>query len=165
MCHWHTAGSLGWPFPVLKYKYIFQIKYTEAILSNSTWKLLWFEITKMLIAVVKNQFIVSFIIIFGTLSFPIWVRIHPWKGEVTCWDLHNITSICNVFMVVSMWPGHSRLWKQAIWSHTWTIYQKVFEFSEMLRQKISWVTPSYCFFLRKTHILYVYKCLIHMHDV
>jgi len=30
--NWHSAGSLGWPFPVLKYKYIFQIKYTEAIL-------------------------------------------------------------------------------------------------------------------------------------
>jgi len=29
----------------------FQIKYAEAILSNSTRKLLWFEITKMLIAV------------------------------------------------------------------------------------------------------------------
>jgi len=27
---------MGWPFPMLKYKYIFQIKYTEAILSNST---------------------------------------------------------------------------------------------------------------------------------
>jgi len=49
----------------------FQIKYTEAILSNSTRKLLWFEISKMLIAVFKNKFIVSFIIIFGTLSFPI----------------------------------------------------------------------------------------------
>jgi len=36
---------------VLKYKYIFQAKYTEAILSNSTRKLLWLEITKMLIAV------------------------------------------------------------------------------------------------------------------
>jgi len=34
-------------------KYIFQIKYTEAILSNSTWKLLRFEITMMLIAVKK----------------------------------------------------------------------------------------------------------------
>jgi len=29
----------------------FKIKYTEAIISNSTRKLLWFEITKMLIAV------------------------------------------------------------------------------------------------------------------
>jgi len=48
---WHSAGSLGWPFSKLKYKYIFQIKYTEAILSNSTRQLLWFEITKMLIAV------------------------------------------------------------------------------------------------------------------
>ena len=23
--NWHSAGSLGWPFPMLKYKYIFQI--------------------------------------------------------------------------------------------------------------------------------------------
>ena len=39
--NWHSAGSLGWPFPMLKYKYIFQTKkYTEAMLSNSTWKLL-----------------------------------------------------------------------------------------------------------------------------
>ena len=49
--NWHSAVFLGWPFPVIKYKYIFQIKYTEAILSNSTLKLLWFEISKMLIAV------------------------------------------------------------------------------------------------------------------
>ena len=57
---------------MLKYKYIFQIKYTEAILSNSTRKLLWFEIkiTKILIGL-KNKFIVSFIIVFGTLSFTI----------------------------------------------------------------------------------------------
>jgi len=48
--NWHSAGSLGWPFPVVKYKYIFQIKYTESILSSSTRKLLRFEITKMLIA-------------------------------------------------------------------------------------------------------------------
>jgi len=33
---------------MLKYKFIFQIKYAEAILSNSTRKLLWFEITKMI---------------------------------------------------------------------------------------------------------------------
>jgi len=49
--NWYSAGSLGWPFLMLNYKYISQIKYTEAILSNSTRKLLWFEITKMLIAV------------------------------------------------------------------------------------------------------------------
>ena len=56
---------------MLKYKYIFQIKYTEAILSNSTRQLLWFEITKVLIASLRKKIIVSFIIIFGTLSFPI----------------------------------------------------------------------------------------------
>ena len=40
--NWHSAGCLGWPFAMLKYKYIFQIKYTAAIpfLSNSTRKLL-----------------------------------------------------------------------------------------------------------------------------
>jgi len=51
--NWHSADSLGWPFPVLECKYIFQIKYIEAILSNSTLKQLWFEITKMLTAVEK----------------------------------------------------------------------------------------------------------------
>ena len=61
----------GWSFLMLKYKYIYQIKYTEAVLSNSNRKLLWFEINKMLIAVLQNKFIVLFIIIFGTLSFPI----------------------------------------------------------------------------------------------
>jgi len=49
--NWHSAVSLGWPFPMLKYKY--QVKYTAAILRNSTRKLLWFEITKMLTAVKK----------------------------------------------------------------------------------------------------------------
>jgi len=34
-----------------KYQDIFQIKCTEGILSNSARKLLWFEITKMLVAV------------------------------------------------------------------------------------------------------------------
>ena len=47
---------MGWPSPVLKYKYIFfQIKYAEAVLSNSTRKLLWFEITKMLTAVQEKN--------------------------------------------------------------------------------------------------------------
>jgi len=75
-----TVGTVPvpWAFPVLKYWYNFQIQYTEAILLNSSPKLLWFEITKMLIAVqekdlhhLKNHSkIASFIIIFDTLSFP-----------------------------------------------------------------------------------------------
>jgi len=39
---------------MLKYKYIFQIKYTAAILSASTRKLLRFEISEMLIAAFKQ---------------------------------------------------------------------------------------------------------------
>jgi len=54
--NWHSAGFLGWPFPMLKYKYIFQIKYTETILLNSTRKLLWFEINEMLLAVYRKIF-------------------------------------------------------------------------------------------------------------
>jgi len=32
--NWHSAGSLGWPFPMVKYKCIFRIKCTQAILST-----------------------------------------------------------------------------------------------------------------------------------
>jgi len=53
---------------VLKYKYVFQIKYTEFTLSNSTRKPLWFEIAKMLVAF-KNKFIALFVMIFDTLRF------------------------------------------------------------------------------------------------
>ena len=56
----------------------FQVKYTEAVLSNSTRKLLRFEIAKTLIAVLKTNFMVSFIVIFGTLSFRI--------GCLQCFD-------------------------------------------------------------------------------
>jgi len=50
-----TTGTVLVPFPILKEKYIFQIKQddTEAVLSNSTEKLLGFEITNMLNAVKK----------------------------------------------------------------------------------------------------------------
>jgi len=69
--NWHSARFVGWQFPMLKYSYVFQIKCTEAILSNSSFvkqhsELFWFEITKIRIVVC-----VSFIIIFGTLSFPV----------------------------------------------------------------------------------------------
>ena len=55
-----------------------RLKYTEAIVSNSTRKLLWFEMTKVLIAVLENKLIVLFVIIFGTLSFP--------SGCLQCFD-------------------------------------------------------------------------------
>jgi len=46
------------------------MKYAEAILSNSSRRLLWFEITKML-TTAKNKFTVLFVIIFSTLSSTI----------------------------------------------------------------------------------------------
>jgi len=53
---------------MLKYKYIFQTKYTEAISSNSIRKLLWFEISKMLIAV------------FLKISRPKFIVVSYWEG-------------------------------------------------------------------------------------
>ena len=50
------------------------------MLSNSTRKLLWFEITKTLTAALRNKFIVSFIIIFGTLSVPCCYREVGWTS-------------------------------------------------------------------------------------
>jgi len=47
---------------------IAQTKYTEAILSSSTRKLLWIEITQMPITVLRNKFFVLVIVILGTLS-------------------------------------------------------------------------------------------------
>jgi len=62
---------------MLKYKYIFQIKYTEAISSNSTRKLLRFKITKMLTAVKK----LIHTIIFGTFSFHIVANTREVMGK------------------------------------------------------------------------------------
>jgi len=59
----------------------FLIKYTETILSIfCTPKLLWFEITKMLAdCSLKNKFLMSFLIIFDTLSFPRKKEMHTYN--------------------------------------------------------------------------------------
>jgi len=58
---------------MLKYQNIFQIKYKEAISSNSTVIVRYYQNAD---AVLKDNFIVLFIIIFGTLSFPIKYSVH-----------------------------------------------------------------------------------------
>ena len=74
MCRysWHSAGSLGWPFPTLNIYISNKVHGNNAVKQHSE-TVKWFEMTKMLIAVLGNKFIVSFIIIFGTLSFPVGV--------------------------------------------------------------------------------------------
>ena len=90
---------------MLKYKYIFQTKYTETVLSNSTRKLLRFEIISKMLIAVKNKLIVLFVIIFGMRSFRIrrlrlWCyamqprnhslviswRLPSWLTFITCTD-------------------------------------------------------------------------------
>ena len=93
---------------MLKCKYIFQIKYTEAILSNWTRKVLWLEIRKILNAL-KNEFIVLFIIIFSTPSFAIFIQsCCPWVlvsmlQKVSCWH-HCIYPFVGV-ATISEWGG------------------------------------------------------------
>ena len=53
--------GLDWPFPMLKYEYIFQIKYKQ----------FYQTAPGKLIAVKRNNFIVLLIIIFGTRLFRI----------------------------------------------------------------------------------------------
>jgi len=67
--------------------YIFHIKCTEAISTNSTQKLLWLEITKMLIAVGKKNYCVIYynfrhIILPCCAHSPIFAQrvIRPWNS-------------------------------------------------------------------------------------
>jgi len=83
--NWHSAGSLAWQFSTVKYKYIFQINYTGAILSNRTRKQLWFKVTKMLIAVKKINllcYLLHFLAHFRSLSS--WPHILSLAG-FQCW--------------------------------------------------------------------------------
>jgi len=107
---WHSAGSLGSPFPVLNYKYIVRVKYTEGIFSNVTRKPLRFEVTKRDCSLIKKiNFIVSFVIISGTISFPIAV----FMAVLSRWTC----SICDIlsclflslslsFLIISSTPVH-----------------------------------------------------------
>ena len=113
--------SLGWPFSVLKYKYIFQVKYTEAILSNNSRKLLRFEITKMLIACslklnllcyllqfsayFRSLYITSFVII-GRVVSRLWqVEICPDAFTVLVIGLNHTYSVA-ITLPMSPWRGH-----------------------------------------------------------
>ena len=113
--------SLGWPFSVLKYKYIFQVKYTEAILSNNSRKPLRFEITKMLIAcsLKKNLlcYLLQFSAYFRSLYIPSFVIIgrvvsRLWQVEI-CPDPLTVLAIglnptysLAITLPMSLWRGH-----------------------------------------------------------
>ena len=58
--------------------------------------MLWFEIAKTLIAVSVQEFTVSFIIIFGTLSFPVVYSTERQRLCTTRWAWHSSSrgSIC-----------------------------------------------------------------------
>jgi len=89
---WHSAGSLGWPLPMLKHKYIFSNKIygIDYIKQHSETVTVWNY--QNVDCSLKNKFIVSFIIIFGTLSFPMR-RSFLVSGEPASVLLHWVLSI------------------------------------------------------------------------
>ena len=83
---------------MLKYKYICPLKYTETILSNSSRKLLRFE---MLIAV-KNKFVVLFIVIFDRLLISIACHRAQTDGALFCeyvdtWRADSLEIVVSAF--------------------------------------------------------------------
>jgi len=100
---WRNAGSLGWSFPMLKYRYIFQIKYTEAIFSDIT------EITVMVLnyqnahCSLRKEIILLLITIFGTLSFPIAIRTRCGYLRMNHWSRIGLSVYCtSVFSIISI---------------------------------------------------------------
>jgi len=69
---WHSAGSLGWPFPAMKYKYIF-FKYNtrKQFYRTALGNCYGLKLAKCWLQFFNNKFIVLFTIIFATLAFPI----------------------------------------------------------------------------------------------
>ena len=57
--NWHSAGSLGWPFPMLKYKYTLRIKYTEVIYQTTIGNCYRLKLPNADCSL-KDKFIVSF---------------------------------------------------------------------------------------------------------
>jgi len=66
-------------------------------MTNSTRELLWFAISKMLIAVKKNKFIVSLIIIFSTL-------VPPNNNDYDC--IFSLSAYCKLYCISSMQHTH-----------------------------------------------------------
>ena len=61
---------MGWSFPVLKYKYIFQVKIHKSnFYQTALGSCYGLKLTKCQF-LFKNKFTVLFITTFGTLSFP-----------------------------------------------------------------------------------------------
>jgi len=66
---------------MLKYKYIFQVKYTDQCYQTALGNCYGLKLQKMLTAVFIGKFIVFVIIIFGTLSFPVGNRRMPVRED------------------------------------------------------------------------------------
>jgi len=102
--NWHSAGFLCWPFPVLKYKCIFQINIRKQFCQTALGNCYGLKSTKMIIAdLKKNKLVVSFIMIFGTLSLRIIIQSVRRRASI-CWNrllpsqlllLRQATTGCN----------------------------------------------------------------------
>ena len=115
----YSADSLGWAFAMIKYKYIFEENIRKQFYQTALEKCYGLKLPKLLIAILKNKFIVLFIIIFGTLSFPIltiyghklgFYRHRPISAS-TVYVTVRCPSVCPVSRVQQRWAAGARLTK------------------------------------------------------
>ena len=80
---WHSAGSLGWPFPILKYEYFFSNKICGSnFVKHHSETVMFWNYQNVDCSLRKKFFVsLSLIIIFGTLSFPIADGNRPTGGK------------------------------------------------------------------------------------
>ena len=109
----NTAGSMVWLFPMLKYKYIFSNKICRSnfIKQHSKTAMVWNQQNAN--CRLKNKFIVSFIVIFGMLSFPM---LFSTEGLVRC---------ARVFPLPFQWvcgglSTSAYLWRRTVRPRSWS---------------------------------------------
>ena len=98
----HIAGSLCWPFPTIKYKYIFSNKIhgNNFIIQQS-------ENVMIRNYQNENKFILLFVIIFETLSFPLNVATaHPDGLQILC-SCATLTTIVHILHLAVCLPTPS----------------------------------------------------------
>ena len=105
--NWHSAGSLGWPFSMPRYKYIFQIKYTEAILSNTTRKLSWLEISKMLHDCSLKINLLSHLLLFSAFFRSLFKCICKLNVNVKMCFLRHKTNINDIDVATNKMIAHT----------------------------------------------------------
>jgi len=100
--NWHSAGSLGWPFPINKNISFEQNRPTQKqFYQTALGNCCCLKLAKCGCSLKKTKFSVLSVIIFGTLSFPVIKLKHRCIDATGVQDIQEITCnfvICGMFV-------------------------------------------------------------------